>query len=534
MINIRTAKECDVGQIRDVFVATYGADYAYPQYYDEQYLKKMVFSDDSILLVAEDSDTGCIVGTASVIVEIGAFTDLVGEFGRLAVHPKARRQGIGHLLMKGRIDRVGQRLHIGLVEARATHPFSQRIAIAHGFAPVGFLPLKLLVAQRENVALLARYFGDGLSLRRNHPRVIPETYPVAEMALENIGHTCDCVVDDAAAPYPNHEYHLDEMTADGYSTLLRFERGRVRHREIVGPVRLHYGMFKLRASHSNYLLAREKGHIVGAVGYTLDKVERAVRVFELVSLTDQPVRFLLKALLRGCRESPVADYVEVDVNAGVPRMQRTLLELGFVPAAYVPAMVFHNVERLDVVKMVHLFVPVDLGNACLVERVAPFAALVVRDMARQQVLPQVAEMLPRIQLFEGLSEEQGTRLAAICQLRNYSAGDQVFAAEQVASNVYLIKHGTAKVCLPKSKEPIATVHQGECIGEISLLRDNDHTATVTATTNLEVAVMPSRELLDLIRRRPDIGVVIYRNLAAGLGDKLRRINDRAAVNSAEI
>lgn len=127
---------------------------------------------------------------------------------------------------------------------------------------------------------MARYFCDGLSLRRNHPRVIPVVHPMAGMALENVGPNCDPVVDDSSPPYPDHEYELDAMTSDRYSSLLRLERERVRHREISGPVSLRYGTFILRASHSNYLLARENQHRVGAIGCTVDLVERAVRIFE--------------------------------------------------------------------------------------------------------------------------------------------------------------------------------------------------------------------------------------------------------------
>ncbi|NJN71042.1 MAG: hypothetical protein HC801_12755 [Nitrospira sp.] len=48
----------------------------------------------------------------------------------------------------------------------------------------------------------------------------------------------------------------------------------------------------------------------------------------------------------------------------------------------------------------------------------------------------------------------------------------------------------------------------------------------TAVNQIEVAELPRRDLEDLIRRRPDIGVIIYRNLAVGLGDKLLRSGDR--------
>ena len=70
---------------------------------------------------------------------------------------------------------------------------------------------------------------------------------------------------------------------------------------------------------------RSGGHIVGAVGYTLDPVEHTVRVFELIALADDVVRFLLAELERKCREELAIEYIEIDVSAYAPRMQRTTL-----------------------------------------------------------------------------------------------------------------------------------------------------------------------------------------------------------------
>lgn len=118
MIQIREATEDDVAAISEVFHACYGDDYTFPEFYNETFLKKLVFSDDTLGLVAEDTDSGRVLGTASVVLEIGALTDLVGEFGRLAVHPDGRGEGLGNLLMKGRLERVSDRLHVGLVDGR--------------------------------------------------------------------------------------------------------------------------------------------------------------------------------------------------------------------------------------------------------------------------------------------------------------------------------------------------------------------------------------------------------------------------------
>src|SRR6516165_9731647 len=114
MITVREATGRDVAAIREVFLATYGTDYTDPRYYDEALLTRLVYSDDSLLLVAEDAATGHVLGAASVDLEIGAHSDLVGEFCRLAVHPAAREKGVGKLLMAERLRRVKDRLQVGL------------------------------------------------------------------------------------------------------------------------------------------------------------------------------------------------------------------------------------------------------------------------------------------------------------------------------------------------------------------------------------------------------------------------------------
>jgi len=69
--------------------------------------------------------------------------------------------------------------------------------------------------------------------------------------------------------------------------------------------------------------------------------------------------------------------------------------------------------------------------------------------------------------------------------------------------------------------PVAEIGAGSCIGEMSLLTTAPHSATVVAQDHLETVVFSHTVLESLMRRRPDIGLQIYRNLATGLGEKLR-------------
>ena len=521
MVTIRRAVQQDVEQICDIFRDTYGRDYAYPQYYDVDYLTRMVYHDDTVLLVAEDPETRRLLGTASVLLDFGAYADLVGEFGRLAVRPEARGHGVGRKLMEGRLKRVKDRLHVGLSEPRVVHPFSQRITVKQGFAPVGFLPLQLKFKRRESVALCARYFGSAIELRQSHPRIIPEVCPLAAMALENCQIPCDSIVDEAAPAYPLIEdFTVDELTTEGYASLLRIQRGRVAKREIFGPLRLHYGMFKLRSKHSTYLVARRDGKVAGAIGFTVDNVENNVRIFELISSGSRPIRYLLEELMRRCRGAWGIEYVEADVSAYAPRMQRTLLELGFLPAAYIPALAFHEVERLDAVRMVCLLAEPKFEDD-LIPEVEPLAELVTRSFVERYVQPKVAAATSKMALFRGLSDEQVQRLAALCRLTKYQQGSTIFRRSEPSVQLLTVLAGEISVQLGSDEASTRRAGTFESVGEMSLLSGEPHSASAVAATDVEVAEISHAELQQLIRQRPDIGVIVYRNLASGLSDKLR-------------
>lgn len=287
-------------------------------------------------------------------------------------------------------------------------------------------------------------------------------------------------------------------------------------------MRLDYGFFKLQARQTSYFLARSEGHIVGAVGFTMDPVEHTVRVFELIALADDVVRFLLMELEHMCRQEMGIEYVEIDVSAYAPRMQRTLLELNFLPVAYVPAMVFHEVERLDIVKMVRLIKLEDLGPLSLIEPVQALADVVMRGFATCVMAPRMAEAIQDIPLFQGMTAEQATRLAGVSTIRDCRKGERLFAEHDPADRLHIVLKGHVAISVGSPPVPLGTVRTGETCGEISLLSARPHSATATAEVDVEVAELLRAELAELIRRRPDIGVIIYRNLAVGLGEKLVR------------
>ena len=521
---VREAAEEDARAIRDVFEAVYGPAYPYRDFYDTQWLKRSIFTDDVLTLVAEVG--GQVVGTASIIYSAGALSDLVGEFGRLAVHPDARGRGIGKTLMRHRIEFAERRLHAGIIENRTAHPFSQRIALDYGFLLVGFLPLKhsFRVGERESVAIFHRLFGSSVDLRKNHPRVIPEAHTLAHLALARCELPDDLVVDEAAHPYPSSSGFISsDFTNETMGALLRIERGRVAHREVYGPIRLHYGFFKISARNASYIVAHdgENGPLVGAIGYLHDEYEQTIRIFELIARSDDAPRYLFEQLVKRGREWGV-EYLEVDVSAHAPRMQRTLVELGFMPAAYVPALVFVDVERVDIVKMVRLMIEPDVGEPELSGPVQELADVVMAGFLDQSVLPQVEDAIDRLALFDGLGSRQSRAVASLGRIHRLAPDEPLFADGGSAGAMFIVLDG--RIAVRAQGEQVGAVSAGESIGEVSMLTGGQHTATAVAVEDTTVVAFDGARLDALVRRRPDIGLVLYRNLARGLGDKLRRVD----------
>lgn len=367
-VRVREAREDDVVAIRNLFATCYGTSYRYRDFYDDYWLKKTVYSDNYLFLVATDGDK--MLGSASIYFDIGSYTDLLGEFGRLVVDPDCQGCGIGSMLMKERLHFAQQRLHFGIVHTRTEHPFAQSIAFKHGFQCIGFLPLASLFDERESTAVMGQLFRSARQLRRNHPRIIPEVFPLAAKVLSYLGLPNDLLVIEDADSYPMHdEFQVEELAESGLPYLLRIERGRLKRRQVFGNLMLSYGYFALQAKEAQYLVATQGETIVGAIGYVHDYVGKTIKIIELIDLDDAVGGFLLRELDRRARDELDVSYAEVAVSAYWPRIQRTLDQLGFCPVAYCPSYVFHGMERLDAIRMAKLYIPYDIGPIQLIPSV---------------------------------------------------------------------------------------------------------------------------------------------------------------------
>lgn len=527
---VRKITERDLKAIQRLFIKCYGESYPYKEFYSDEWLKRSIYQDSYLSLLAEVH--GEVVGTASVYFEVGAYADLCGEFGRLAVDPDNRYRGVGSALMEARLDFATRRLHFGLAECRTAHPHAQRISHKHGLQPIGFLPQKVIVEKRESLVLTGRAFGPSGDLRRNNPRVIPEAFLLGQLALQNLGFRNDIIAVSESTGYPiGSGFEVEELKEEGLPSLLRIERGRLSGRQVFGNLQLSYGLFMVQAKNSHYLVAREDGRIVGSIGYTLDTIARSIKVIELISLRDDVMGFLLKELDRRAKMQYRAEYIEITVSAYVPDIQRTLSNLGFVPVAYCPSFVFHEVERLDTLKMAKVYVPLDIDDVELTPESERVYALVRQGFEDKRLGIELNEVTKQMAVFSGLEEGELERVTGLCQLREYRPGEVLFQAGERGAYFYMVLEGKLQV-ISQTGYPLGMINPGEFLGEISLVTAQPYGATAVANTPVKLAALNYQDFENLINRHPRIGLQVMRNIASLLGKRMSEVNARFLSNLA--
>lgn len=82
----------------------------------------------------------------------------------------------------------------------------------------------------------------------------------------------------------------------------------------------------------------------------------------------------------------------------------------------------------------------------------------------------------------------------------YRQGDVVFHEGDHASGMYLVLEG--EVAISAHGHPIETIGPGQALGILSLLDASPRSATATATTNAELAVLDERSFRFMVEEVP--------------------------------
>lgn len=139
---------------------------------------------------------------------------------------------------------------------------------------------------------------------------------------------------------------------------------------------------------------------------------------------------------------------------------------------------------------------------------------------------EMKQLLGKLDLFRGLSDEELSDIVSICEVQTLSSGD-VFAVEGEAGNqLCIVQEGLMEVEITGGDDtpPKTLIHlgKGQLIGEMSLVDHGTRSATVRAIQSpTTIIVIDHEDFHQLCRANTQIGYTVMKNMAADLSFKLR-------------
>jgi hypothetical protein len=133
-----------------------------------------------------------------------------------------------------------------------------------------------------------------------------------------------------------------------------------------------------------------------------------------------------------------------------------------------------------------------------------------------------------IPLFAGLRRAQARIVVLMGELKRFAPGEAIVRRGEQGDEMFVVIQGTAEVWAGSGAErrKLAVNRRGDVFGEMGLVRQNERSADVVATSPVEVLAVDARFLERIQRRYPRIASRVFLNLTRILSDRLERANER--------
>lgn len=130
-------------------------------------------------------------------------------------------------------------------------------------------------------------------------------------------------------------------------------------------------------------------------------------------------------------------------------------------------------------------------------------------------VPAKINSLRSLPLFEGLSDASLRKIAQLATEVEIPHGQILVQPKVPGTGVFIIEEGTVTIELPRRRLELGP---GECIGELSLLIDIDHTARVRAQTEVKCLAISRDDFRRLLKEEPKMTLALIEVLARRLAE----------------
>ena len=128
------------------------------------------------------------------------------------------------------------------------------------------------------------------------------------------------------------------------------------------------------------------------------------------------------------------------------------------------------------------------------------------------------ELLKRVPLFSKLDKKSLQDVAHIADQLDLPSGKEMATEGDRGREFFVLLKGEAEVT--RAGQRINNMKEGDFFGEIALVTKMPRTATVTATTDVDVLVITEHDFDALLKRSPEIGRSVAEALAERVAPEL--------------
>ena len=140
------------------------------------------------------------------------------------------------------------------------------------------------------------------------------------------------------------------------------------------------------------------------------------------------------------------------------------------------------------------------------------------------------DLIRRVPLFAMLTTEQAAPLAGAVEKRRFKRGETVVEQGKNSLALYVMLTGRARVLMTDSQGReviLATLRTGDCIGEMSIIDDEPHSATVVTESQSDMLVLEREVFSRCMAENASISDAVMRGLVQRLRQSTRKIGSLA-------
>lgn len=144
-------------------------------------------------------------------------------------------------------------------------------------------------------------------------------------------------------------------------------------------------------------------------------------------------------------------------------------------------------------------------------------------------------LLKDIPIFSDLKPKEIAEVEKIMHRRIYKKNEPIIRMGDPGLGMYIIVKGSVEIIEEKKKEEnriLAKLKDGSFFGDLALLDESPRSASAIAIEDCDIIGFFRPDFLDLLSRKPKLGIKVLFALSKTIGERLRR-TDEMLMNTKE-